>query len=321
VTRLIRRSAAPLLALALLVNALAYGHARAMTRFTEGGTRTARAETLGWATRARLLFTGATIPKPRDRRRPADLGLPSETRRFPGAFGLSLEAWHVPHPEPRGVVVLLHGYSASKGALLPEARAFHAMGWSALLVDCYGSGGSAGRDTSIGWHEAKDAVAAVGEARRLPGGDRVVLFGVSMGAAAALRAIAEDGVRPDRLVLEMPFDRLVNTLGHRLRSVGLPPWPLAHVLLFWGGVQQGFSPFDHNPVDYAPAAAVPVLFLHGERDERVTVAEARAVYERLPGPKELVLFPTARHDSLLEQDPGRWTAAVEGFLGARGTVR
>jgi len=57
-----------------------------------------------------------------------------------------------------------------------------------------------------------------------------------------------------------------------------------------------------------------VLLLHGERDERVWPAEARAVFDRLPGRKELVLIPGARHGSLLKQAPEVWTRAVREFL-------
>jgi len=315
VSRRARRAAGAGLALALaLLNVLAYAHARAMTRFTAAGTRTPRPEALTWGEKVRVLFTGATIPKPRDAATPAALGLAWETRHFPGAFGLTLEAWHVPHPAPKGVVVLVHGYADSKGALLPEGQAFHALDYSVLLVDCYGSGGSAGHDTSIGWHEAKDVAGAVREARRLPGGERVVLFGASMGAAAALKAIAEDGVAPEALIVEAPFDRLLTTVEHRLSALGLPPFPLTRVLLFWGGVQQGFDPFRHNSVEYAAGVRLPVLFLHGERDERVRLSEARAVFDRLPGRKELVLIPGARHGSLLKQAPETWTLAVREFL-------
>jgi alpha-beta hydrolase superfamily lysophospholipase len=312
------RLAGAVLALGLsLLNLLAYAHARAMTRFTEGGTRTPRPEALTWGDKVRVLFTGATIPKPRDAATPAALGLAWETRRFPGAFGLSLEAWHVPHPAPKGVVVLVHGYADSKGALLPEGQAFHALGYSALLVDCYGSGGSEGHETSIGWHEAKDVAAAVRDARGLPGGGRVVLFGASMGAAAALKAIAEDGLSPDALIVEAPFDRLLTTVEHRVSALGLPPFPLTRILLFWGGRQQSFDPFRHNPVEYATGVHLPVLFLHGERDERVWVSEARAVFDRLPGEKELVLIPNVRHGSLLKQAPQAWSHAVREFLARR----
>ena len=297
-----------------LLNLLAYAHARAMTRFTEGGTRTPRPEALTWGDKALVLFTGATIPKPRDAKTPAALGLAFETRHFPGAFGLSLEAWHLPHPAPKGVVVLVHGYADSKGALLPEGQAFHALGYSALLVDCYGSGGSAGHETSIGWHEARDVAAAVRDARGLPGAERVVLFGASMGAAAALKAIAEDDVRPEALIVEAPFDRLLTTVEHRVTALGLPAFPLTRVLLFWGGVQEGFDPFRHNPVEYAAGAHLPVLFLHGEHDERVWLSEARAVFDRLPGRKELVVVPNARHGSLLKQAPEAWNRAVREFL-------
>ncbi len=137
------------------------------------------------------------------------------------------------------------------------------MGYAAFLLDFHGSGGSRGSDTSIGVREADDAARAVEYVRRKFPNRRLILYGQSMGSAFG--AIAVNGVRPDAIIVECPFDRLLSTASNRFAAMGLPAFPAAHLLIFWGGVQQGFNAFRHNPVEYARNVACPVLLLHGPK--------------------------------------------------------
>jgi len=94
----------------------------------------------------------------------------------------------------------------------------------------------------------------------------------------------------------------------------VPSFPAARLLLFWGGVQAGFSGFDHNPAEYARACDCHALVLYGEKDPHVRPDEARAVYDNLAGPKGIEGFPGAGHVSLYGADPQRWRSVVGPFL-------
>jgi hypothetical protein len=209
---------------------------------------------------------------------------------------------------------MFHGFAASKASLLPAAEAFHELGYDALLVDFRGSGGSDGYATTIGYREADDVAAACDYARQQWPDSPLVLYGRSMGGAAVLRALAVGELRPAAVILECPFDRLLSTTKNRFRAVGLPSFPAAELLVFWGGVQHGYSGFDHNPVDYAAAVECPALFLHGERDVRVAPAEAREVFDRLGSKKTWALLEGAGHENLSVARRDAWRAAVERFL-------
>lgn len=312
-------TASLLVAAFVSVNAVAWLHTRAMSRFVRVGERTASPEKLGVLAKARVLLTGVTLPRPENRRTPQDVGLAYQTVRFPGAKGIQLEAWFVPAAAPttNGIVLLFHGYGASKDSLLPPAVEFHALGWDTLLVDFHGSGGSAGDTTSAGWHEAEDVAAAFAAAARLAPGKPRALYGVSMGAAACLRAVHALGVKPDALIMECPFDRMLTTVRSRFRSMRVPAWPFAELLVFWGGQQGGFDAFTHNPADYAGSVQCPALLLHGERDPRVAVAEVENILGRLRGPKTLKVFPGLGHQSYVEATPEEWRRLVAKFLAAQ----
>jgi alpha-beta hydrolase superfamily lysophospholipase len=297
------------------VNVVAWRHARAMSRFVRSGERTAAPEKLGALAKARVLLTGVTLTRPENRRTPKEVGLEFQTVRFAGAKGIQLEAWFVSaNSASNGVVLLFHGYGASKESLLSPAIEFQALGWDTLLVDFHGSGGSAGDTTSAGWHEAEDVAAAFAEAAKLAPRKPRVLYGVSMGAAACLRAIHANGVKPDALILECPFDRMLTTVQHRFHAMRLPSFPFAELLVFWGGQSGGFNAFAHNPVDYAPAVHCSTLMMHGAKDPRVSVREVERIYEKLGGGKALVIFPKLGHQSYVESDVNAWREQVKGQL-------
>lgn len=299
-----------------VVNGVAWRHARAMSRFVRAGERTASPERLGALAKAQVLLTGVTLPRPENRRTPKDVGLEFETVRFSGAKGIQLEAWFAPADPATtsGIVLLFHGYGASKDSLLLPAAEFHKLGWNALLVDFHGSGGSAGDTTSAGWHEAEDVAATFAEAARLAPGMPRALYGVSMGAAACLRAVHVHGVKPDALIMECPFDRMLTTVRSRFRSMRVPSWPFAELLVFWGGQQGGFDAFAHNPVDYARSVTCPVLLMHGEQDPRVSGEEVGRIHGALAGPKQLHLFTGLGHQAYAEARPEAWQARVARFL-------
>jgi alpha-beta hydrolase superfamily lysophospholipase len=316
-----RAAAGSVLLACISFNALAYRHAWSMTHFVDSGIRPPPPEKMSLGQKASAIFTGVKIPKPRNRKTPADYDLPFETHRFQTSGGLTCEAWHAPcesAAEPgaaQGLCVMFHGFSASKASLLPAAKALSELGYDALLVDFRGSGGSDGHATTIGYREADDVAADCEFAARhwpeLP----QVLYGRSMGAAAVLRALAVGRMQPAAVILECPFDRLLATTKNRFRAAGLPPFPAAELLVFWGGLQHGYSGFDHNPVDYAAAVACPALFLHGELDIRVSPTEAREVFDRLAGEKTWKLVEGAGHENLSVARPEEWRSAVEKFLG------
>ncbi len=302
-----------------LLNVLAYRHAYTMTHFARGGRPKAtpeerpHPEELGLAHKIGVLLGGVTLYRPTNEFAPDGVGLAYETMTFPGPAG-ALEAWYVPRTDARGLVLLFHGYGGCKTELLPEVKAFNDLGYACFLIDFPGSGGSAGDSTTIGWREADDAAATITYAREKWPGERLILFGQSMGAAAILRAMATHGVKADATVLECPFDTLLHTVEMRFHAMGVPSFPGTRLLVFWGGLQNGFNGFDHNPAEYAKSATGPILMLHGARDNRVTPAQLQTIYDNLPGEKELHFFEGLGHEFYVVKRPKEWKEWVGRFL-------
>jgi len=315
VTRLCFAAAAAAVLGFAALNVLAYNHARAMMRFTRAGSRTVKPEALSTAQKIKVLLLGVNVPRPAGGRTPADEGLAFEPVTVPGPDGIRLGCWHCPNVDGSALAILFHGYGADKSSLLAEAAAFHRLGLSALLADSRGSGESSESYTTVGFREAEDVAAVMSYAEdRLPHA-KLVLFGQSMGAAAVLRAIHSHGVKPDAVIVEAVFDRMLNTVRNRFDAMGVPSFPSAELLVFWGGRRAGFDGFRHNPVEYARSVVCPILFLHGSDDPRARVEEGRRVFDAVSAPKSLKEFPRTGHEAYVTRFSQEWREAVGKFLG------
>ena len=303
-----------LLLIFLLYNLVIFFHARAMTHYVSGGNKTPKPEDLSFWQKARILATGVAIPRPANAATPENFGLAFTTHPFQARDGIGLEGWFLPQTPSRGIVLVFHGYTSCKANLLPEAKAFHELGYAVFLVDFRGSGGSGGNETTIGVKEAGDVSRAMRFVQAEWPGQPIVLFGQSMGSAAILRALALDGLQPEALVIECPFDRLLSTVANQFSRMGLPAFPTAHLLVFWGGVQHGFNGFQHNPADFAREIRCPTLLLHGAKDTLVTRKQVESIFENLGGEKQLEFFPARGHESYVRSEPEPWKRLVSRFL-------
>ncbi|MDY6941132.1 MAG: alpha/beta fold hydrolase [Cyanobacteriota bacterium] len=264
---------------------------------------------------------GFGLPRSQNDRLPTDFGLEYTVDRIQKSESEWLETWFIAaeNQPAKGTVLLFPGQGGSKGKqLLAPAQVLHSLGYDALLVDFRGVGGSSGSTSTIGVREAKDVALAVDYARQLPSQVQerspLILYGISMGSAAIVRAIARENVTLDAIVLELPFSRLIDAVKVRLAARRIPPFPLAELIVFWGGIQHGFNGFAHNPIAYARQVECPTLILHGEVDRWMSLAQIDELLANFAGETELAIFPDTGHQLLVTVDREFWGQSIDAFL-------
>ncbi|HEY9259384.1 alpha/beta hydrolase [Chitinophaga sp.] len=310
--RFLKRAAWTCLSLFLLLNIITAFHAWKFTHFyDDGGRRNKLPEQMSTGEKLRTVLFGVSIAKSATTTRPA---VPFETVLLRTQNGLRLEGWWIPAKAAKGTVILFHGYNGNKGSLFPEADRFRALGYNTFLLDFRAHGNSEGYTCSVGYKEAEDVKLAwdyVQQKSPLP----IVLWGVSMGAAAILKAVPEYGLTPQKVILQCPFATLTDAVKSRMRSVHLPASPFSQLLTFWGGVELGFWGSGFKPESYARQIHMPVLYFYGQKDIRVMPAETQAVFSNLgTQQKKLHIFPNAGHQSFCGKDSAAWRTEVTTFL-------
>src|ERR1700733_3113274 len=89
-------------------------------------------------------------------------------------------------------VILIHGYADAKVGSIAWAPTWQSLGYHILAIDLRAHGESAGRFTTAGFFERHDLDQIINQLRAAhpQQTERLVLFGISLGAAVALAAAA-----------------------------------------------------------------------------------------------------------------------------------
>lgn len=293
----------------VLMNTIAFFHAYKFTHFSASNlTKTKNPKELGVGEKIKALLLGINNPRPINKARPTR---PYETVQLQSSK--RIECWHIKLDRSKGTVVIFHGFSGDKSRMLDKSDEFNKLGYSTLLVDFIGTGGSEGNQTTIGYKEAQDVKACIDYLKQQQE-NNIVLFGTSMGAAAILKAAETYHINPTSAILECPFGSMYKTTCARFKNMGVPCFPMAGLLVFWGGVQNGFWAFSHNPQTYAKQVNFPTLLLYGEKDAQVSRAETDQIFANINASKRLYTFPNAGHENYLMKHKEDWVNCVEVFL-------
>ena len=263
------------------------------------------------------LYGASQVTRPRrsdHRDDPAGWGLPCEEVELRAADGVRLRAWLARASGPAAVVVL-HGFGGNRHTSLVQSSFLYPE-FTLLLLDLRGHGESDGRDTSVGYHERLDAIAAA-EYLRAVGYRPIGVFGVSMGGATAILAAA-DSPAIDAVVADSPFAMLRHAVREGARRRGYPArvsGPLAYLSCRTAAWRLGHRFGAGDPVACVAAIAPrPLLLIHGEADTLIRVDNAHALYAAAGEPKELWLLPEIEHARAIEADGEAYRERVSDFF-------
>lgn len=307
----IKRGLWALAAIFVLMNMVAIFHPYKFTHFANPKKEKTKSPTqLTTGRKIKTLIFGVSNPKPENTSVPT-----AEYETVKLKSNKEIECWRIRSDKSKGTVILFHGFGADKSSMLDKAEIFLKLGYDTLLVDFMGSGGSEGNQTTIGFLEAEQ-VKTCFDYLTENGKENIYLFGTSMGAVAIMKSISDNGISPKGIIIECPFGSMYKTVSARFKTMNAPTFPMAELLVFWGGIQNGFWAFGHNPTEYAKHINCPTLLLYGAQDEKVSRQEIDEIYTNLNGQKSLKIYQNAAHENYLRKYKSEWTKDVQQFLTA-----
>ncbi|MBQ9045336.1 MAG: alpha/beta hydrolase [Oscillospiraceae bacterium] len=219
-------------------------------------------------------------------------------------------------PEGAPIAICVHGWRGtpmrdfSGGAMMLIKN-----GWRVLLIEQRSQGRSEGHCITFGAKERLDVRRwAQWAAQEYGSESRIMLFGISMGAASVLLASALDLPEQVRAVVaDCPFSSGRDILIRTAAQSGVPK-PLCGVLAdltarLWGW-------FDLKETDVREAVKhtrVPVLLIHGEDDDFVPPEMSEEIRLCNPTRMERHTFPGASHGISFVIGPERYEKLVTAF--------
>ena len=231
---------------------------------------------------------------------PDQAGFNYEEHWVSASDGTQLCVWYLPGDLDRGAVLVSLGAAGCMPCYLFHAQLLTHDGWSVVLYDYRGYGGSGGQPDIAALPDDLEAV--LDWTRDYTQRKRVTLMGVSLGtmpsvAVAARRPDAVNGVVLDSpLALGVLVGRYGSVLG------GLAP-----------ELVEQLAPQTVSE-DLVSAVRQPLLIFEGEKDRVTPPSSVQIIYERAAGPKQLVSFPGLGHARAPFRDTGTYLYYLESFL-------
>lgn len=229
---------------------------------------------------------------------PESLSLPFNQQYLPGPKGKRLYSWLIPGELDLCTVILVHGWGANAQMMLLLARPFHRAGMNVLLYDARNHGKSDRDSFSSLPRFAEDLGCAIEWVKQRDSSQKIVVFGHSIGAAAAMLAashrtdidlvIGLSGFAHPDLVMNRHLDR---------------PW-LPRVLrpLIMNYIQWviGYRFEEIAPMNRIRHILCPVLLVHGIEDAVVPISDMHLIRQNAPpeNPIQFIEIEGAGHNSV-----------------------
>lgn len=228
--------------------------------------------------------------------------------------GLTLRGKYYEY-EPGAVTeILFHGYkgNAERDLCGGVERCF-ALGRNALIVDQRASGESDGHVITFGIKECRDCLSWVDFATKKFGKDvKIILTGISMGAATVLMASGEE--LPSNVVCTLAdcgYSSPRAIIRKVMKQMKLPVDLFYPFIKLGARIFGGFSLESNSPIEAMKRCKVPVIFVHGDNDDFVPYEMSKEMYEACAAPKKLLTVKGAGHGLAFPADKEGYIAALK----------
>lgn len=212
--------------------------------------------------------------------------------------------------------LVIHGYRSEPRDMCTYAVHFMDKGWNVLLPGQRGHGWSEGKYVDMGTFACRDMVDWCKFIVEKDPEARILLFGVSMGAATVMMTAGLD--LPSNVVAAVEdcgYTSVWDQFAYRLKyEFHLPIHPMLDLASFMCRVKNGYSFHDGSSVRSLAKAKIPMLFIHGDEDDYVPYDMLQKNYDAKAGEKEILVVKGAIHATSSYVEPELYYSHVDAFV-------
>ncbi len=230
---------------------------------------------------------------------------------------LNLYARYYEYDKDSPIEIMFHGYRGSSERDLSTGvkRAFKC-GRSVVLVDQRASGKSEGHTISFGINERIDCLYwARYVSENFGSGRKIILTGISMGAATVLMASSLD--LPENVVgvlsdcsYNMPKDIIMKVV----KDMKLPP-KLVYPFIKLGAKMYGnFNLEETSPIEAVSKTKLPIIFSHGTNDDYVPCNMSEKLFKECQSTKRIVTIDKGLHGTSYLTNPDKYLEELIDFF-------
>ena len=214
--------------------------------------------------------------------------------------------------------VLNHGYSSDPSGTAAYAREYHNMGYNCICPSMRGLGMDENRYCSMGYYDRYICLAWVNYiALNYPNAE-ILIHGYSMGAATTMLALGEEELPANVkcAVSDCGYTNVYEQYTYVLKhNASIPAFPLLDLANTVSKLRGNFDFRESSPIDAISKTDVPILFIHGDKDDFVPYFMMDKLYDACASEKEKLTVEGAVHASSVFKDPELYWTTVKSFIG------
>ena len=212
-------------------------------------------------------------------------------------------------------VIVVHGYRASVKSVSYLSKRYFEAGYNVLLPYQRAHLGSDYEYSTMGWRERFDIIDWINYINRNEFGAKIVLHGVSMGAATVMMTTGEK--LPKNVICAIEdcgYTSVYDAYSYKIpQMMNLPAFS---VDVFRRAIKKrvGFDIKEASALEQIKKSKTPTLFIHGDSDTVVPVEMAKILYNNANCEKELLITKDANHEMSALLYPDLYWATVWTFI-------
>ncbi len=241
---------------------------------------------------------------------------PAEDWTLESFDGLTLHAKRFTPAEPTNRwAILVHGYGRDGTFAYDYAEEYLKRGWNVLVPDLRAAGESQGQFITMGALESRDVFGWSEMILTKQPDAKIILHGVSMGAATVMMTAALAPKNLCAVVEDCGYTSAYDMFTAQLNKIfGLPEYPVMPCANIVCKFKTGVKISDAAPLEVVDKIAVPILFIHGDADDLVPFDMMGKLYDKATAPKEKFIVAGAGHADAKRKDPAAYFDKVFTFL-------
>lgn len=223
----------------------------------------------------------------------------------------------IPEKSNGRVIIACHGArSTGLGEFAYMVPYFYEKDYTVIMPDHRGCGESKGDFMGYGTQESEDMITWILHAMSKFQEMDIFLLGVSMGAATVLMTSDKMvGQLSEGIVADCSYTSAWDEFAYQLKtSFHLPPFPLLHGCDLISRVAANYSFKDASPLKCVKNSRVPILFIHGDKDDFVPFYMRDILYDACASEKYKYTCEGAVHARSYYTNPKAYQEAIEEFF-------
>jgi len=212
--------------------------------------------------------------------------------------------------------IVIHGYMSEGLDMGGISRNFYDRGYNVLTLDLRGLGKSEGDYIGMGWHDRLDVLDWINYIIEKDSNCKIILYGISMGAATVMMTTGENLPGNVKLAIEdCGYTSVWDEFKCQLKNIfKLPSFPVLNAANTVCSLKAKYDFKEASSINQLKKSKTPTLFIHGSEDKFVPFSMLDEVYNVASCKKEKLVIEGAKHGKAGVENPKLYWETIDNFI-------